>query len=358
MNNLDNFTTIAVDAMGGDNAPEEIVLGVLRSAMNHKNIKFKIFGNKLIIEPIVDDFILKMNSKRTEEEMALMSKVEIINCEKVITNDEKPSTALRNSKGSSMRMAIEAVKNKEADASLSAGNTGALMAISKIILGTLPNIHRPAICSFVPSKEGVFTLLDMGANLECDENYLLQFATMGAAFNRAILGNRPIKIAILNIGSEEMKGRDCIKKASQILSDCPQLKSSYIGYIEPDKVFQSKCDVVVTDGFTGNIFIKASEGVASLIRNTLKEVFRSSVVSKLAYVMIKKVLKKSFIKFDHRKYNGAMFVGLNGISIKSHGSANAESFSNAIDVTISLVKNNVNEKIINQISNNSENKIK
>lgn len=329
--------TIALDCMGGDNAPEAIIGGVVLSSHEFKdNVKFLLFGVKADIENC-------LKNKKMESEY------EIINSDIVISSDEKPSLALRKGKNSSMGLAIEAVKLKNADASISAGNTGALMALSKIILRTLPDIDRPALIQLMPTNNGeCVALLDMGANIECDSLNLCQFAMMGTAFINAITGKTNPKIGLLNIGSEDIKGNDSIKSASMLLKNS-HIKNDFYGFVEGNEILTGKVDVVVSDGFSGNIALKTIEGVCNVFAKLLKELFKSNLITKLAYLLISgkfKILKK---RLNPTTYNGAMLIGLNGISMKSHGNADATSFYYAIKNTVNLVKNDINNKIIDLI---------
>lgn len=323
---------IAIDMMGGDSLLE-IIKGVQLSIARHQGVVFKLFGDKNQIDNLVPDFDY--------------SSSEFYHTEKKILSDDLPSKAVRSSAGTSMKMAIDSVSDKEADAIVSAGNTGALMSLAKISMRTIPGISRPAICSVVPTKKRPCVLLDMGANIDCDEKNLLDFATMGDAFLTAIMSRKNGKIGLLNIGSEQTKGNDVLKKSFDLMRS--QYKERFYGYVEPGKVFESEVDIVVTDGFNGNILIKTAEGVASLMLDSLKESFNSNLFSKLGYLISKNQLKSTFKKFDPRVYNGAMFVGLNGICIKSHGGTDHIGFSRAVDVSILLSRAKINDKISSSI---------
>ncbi|MFZ4126284.1 MAG: phosphate acyltransferase PlsX, partial [Rickettsiales bacterium] len=257
--------------------------------------------------------------------------------------------ALRKSKGSSMRMAIEAVNEGQADACVSAGNTGALMAISKMVLKTLPGILRPAITATVPAQQRPVVLLDMGANIDCTADYLVQFALMGDAYARAVLGVEKPRIGLLNVGSEDMKGHDEVKEAHQLLKS-KNLPIDYHGFVEGNDILEGTVDVVVTDGFTGNIALKTAEGASRLMYHAVKTAIESSLFAKLGYLLARSALRVSLKRFDPRKHNGAILLGLNGISVKSHGNADAKSFSHAIRVAATLATNKINDKILEELS--------
>lgn len=322
--------------MGGDHAPFSVLRGAEEALKRYPDIYFLIYGDENQIRPI-----LRGLSK-------LKEKSKIIHTEKYILNDEKPSIAIRQGKGSSMYMAIESVKNSEAVGMVSAGNTGALMVLSKLILKTLPGIDRPAIVTIFPTVVGECVLLDLGANIECTGDNLFQFAVMGDAFARAVLGLTNPKIGLLNIGTEEMKGHEELKEAAQLLKET-KLPLNFYGYIEGNDISQSVVDVVVTDGFSGNIALKTAEGTAKISAHFLKDAFMSSWLSKLGYLLAKPALKTLFNKLDPRLYNGAMFVGINGIVVKSHGGTDWLGFCNAIGVTHELATHKINDHITKEI---------
>ena len=327
---------IALDAMGGDNAPASVLRGAEMALIRHPGIRFLLYGNRYILEPLLNDIPL------------LKAVSEIVHTEVVIAMDDKPSVAVRRGRNSSMWMAIDSVKDKKACAVVSAGNTGALMAMSKLILRTLPGVSRPAIAALFPTLRGECVMLDLGANVESDENDLYRFAIMGDAFARAVLGlNRP-RIGLLNVGAEELKGRDEVKAAHQLIKSAG-VDLNYHGFIEGNDIAAGTVDVVVTDGFTGNIALKTAEGTARLIRTYLKDAFNSSLVSKGGALLATGALKAVKDKLDERKRNGAMFLGLNGIAVKSHGGADAVSFCYAISVAVELVVHHINERITKEI---------
>lgn len=332
---------IALDAMGGDYAPSSVIEGACNALIaqqkNSPNIllEYQIFGDSEIIKPLVNKFpILKANSS-------------IIHSEHKIESDDKPSYAVRNSKNTSMGMAIASVKQQQAHAVVSSGNTGALMAIAKLALRTLPGIDRPAIIGLLPTESHKIVALDLGANAECEPSNLVQFAIMGDAFAKVILGKSKPSIAILNIGSEDIKGNETIRSAAQILQNQDCL--NFIGYVEADNITRGVVDVVVADGFSGNIAIKMAEGTAYLCRTLMEKAFKSSFIAKLGYLFARKALKNTFKSIDGRYYNGAMLVGLNGVVVKSHGGADPVAFANAIGVAYDLSVNNINKQIIQEI---------
>lgn len=271
-----------------------------------------------------------------------MSRLTIRHSSEIVEMHESPSKALRNKKDSSMRVAINLVKEGEAQAAVSAGNTGALMATARFVLKMLPGIERPAIVSAIPSINGHVHMLDLGANAECDAQQLLQFAVMGSAIVNAVHGIERPTVALLNIGEEEIKGNEVIKEAAGMLATSGL---NYIGFVEGDGIFLKDVDVVVCDGFVGNIALKTGEGVAKMMKQFMQEEFTRSVFTKAAAAMAMPALKALGKRMDPRHYNGASFAGLNGIVIKSHGSADALAFSNAIHVAVREVKQDVPKRI-------------
>lgn len=336
---------VALDAMGGDYAPTSVIEGANEALKSYKakgnDIEYLIYGNKEVLMPMVAELPdLKAHSV-------------IIHSENKVESNDRPSYALRNSKNTSMGMAINAVKQHEAHAVVSSGNTGALMAIAKVALRTLPGIDRPAIVGLFPAIDRKIVALDLGANAECEASNLVQFAIMGDAFAKAILHKPNPTIGLLNIGSEDIKGNEKVKAASQILSN--QNCLNFTGYVEADDLSRGVVDVVVADGFSGNIAIKMAEGTAFLCRKLLEKAFKSSIFSKIGYLLAKTALKETFKKIDGRYYNGAMLIGLNGVVVKSHGGADKIAFANAVEVAIELSAHNINQKIIQEINKVQEN---
>ena len=333
----DEQIVIALDAMGGDNAPDAVLQGAEIVLKKYNNVSFLIFGDEEKIQPVLQKL------------PKLQAKSELHHTSIFVDNYEKPSIALRKGKGSSMRLAIDAVKDGRAVASLSGGNTGALMAMSKLILRPLPGIDRPAIASVFPTHKGRCVLLDLGANVDCNSDNLVQFAIMGDAFAKVLLGLASPKVALLNIGEEETKGSEVVKAAADDLRE-GDYPINFTGYVEGDGIVEGVADVVVTDGFTGNVALKVAEGTGRICLKYIKEGFRGSPLAMLGGLLAKRSFKKALKKMDPRMHNGAMFVGLNGISVKSHGGTDGVGFANAISVAIELANNEINKKISDELA--------
>jgi glycerol-3-phosphate acyltransferase PlsX len=323
---------ISLDAMGGDNAPDMVVRGADIARQRFPNVHFLFFGDEAQLKPLLE---------RLPE---LRQASTIHHTDSIITMDDKPSQALRAGRGSSMRLAIDAVQSGTAAAVVSAGNTGALMAMAKFVLKTMPGIDRPAIASFFPTIRGESVMLDLGANVQCDANNLVQFAVMGNVFARTVLGVREPTMGLLNVGSEELKGHDAVKVASSILKQVP-LPGKFYGFIEGDDIAKGTVDVVVTDGFTGNIALKTIEGTVKLYGHFLRQTFRSSWMAGIGYLFARSAMTGLRARVDPRRYNGAIFMGLNGICVKSHGGTDAFGFANAIGVAVDMVVNGATEKM-------------
>lgn len=336
-------TIIALDAMGGDNAPYAVLAGANQVAAARSDLSFLIFGDCNMIEPMIS-------------KLSYLKKVStLIHTDKKIEADDKPSYAIRHGRDSSLWLAIEAVKEGKAQAIVSSGNTGALMAISKIMLKTLHDIDRPAITTVMPTIKNKSVMLDLGANVDCTSENLFQFALMGSAFAKVMLNVNKPSIGLLNIGSEDVKGNDIVKAAATKLRET-DLDLNFYGYVEGNDIAEGTVDVIVTDGFSGNIALKTAEGTAKICRDFLKKALQSSLLTKIGFLLAKPALKKLSRKLDHRLYNGAMFLGLNGIVVKSHGSTDAVGFANAINVALELANNKINEKITSILmANNEEN---
>lgn len=327
---------LALDAMGGDKAPFSVVQGARRALKYFPNLRYIFYGDEQIIRPLLQKYKIADIST-------------IIHTDVSIAADEKAAVAMRKGRSSSMRLAIDAVAQGQACAMVSAGNTGALMATAKFVFKTLPGIFRPAITATMPAKHGNVVLLDMGANIDCTSDYLVQFALMGDAYSRALLGIEKPRIGLLNVGSEDMKGHDDVKEAHRILKS-GQINVHYHGFVEGNDILEGTVDVVVTDGFTGNIALKTAEGASRLLFSALKSSIESSWTAKIGYLFAKPAIKMGLKKYDPRRHNGAILLGLNGIAVKSHGSADARAFANAIKVAVMLVENNVNQKITEELS--------
>jgi glycerol-3-phosphate acyltransferase PlsX len=323
---------IALDAMGGDRAPGMVVAGADIARRHAPDVEYMVFGDEARIRPL-----LKRRPKLAEL-------CRIIHTTDVITNDVKPSVALRAGRQSSMRLAINAVAAGEAQCVVSAGNTGALMAMAKFALKTLPGIDRPAIASFFPTLRGESVMLDLGANIECRPEHLVQFAIMGSIFGKAVLGLVQPTVGVLNVGAEALKGSDTLKETAARLRDM-ELPGTFHGFVEGNDVPAGTVDVVVTDGFTGNVSLKIAEGTARLYGEWLKRTFRSSIFARLGYLLAANAFRKLRNRTDPRQYNGAMFLGLGGICVKSHGGTDAKGFSNAITVAVDLVRHGFNDKV-------------
>ena len=331
---------VALDAMGGDYAPLAVIEGASIALQIHEesesNVEYLIFGDKQVIAPLLDKF---SNLKAVST---------IIHSEHQVSPEDRPSFALRNSKNTSMGMAINAVKQQEAHAVVSSGNTGALMAIAKVALRTLPGIDRPAIIGLLPTINSKVVTLDLGANAEYESDNLIQFAVMGDAFAKVMLDKQSPSVALLNIGSEDIKGNDKIRNAAQFLASHNCI--NFQGFVEADDITKGVVDVVVADGFSGNVAIKMAEGVGHLCRKLLEAAFKSSWLAKFGYLLARKAIKNTFKAIDGRYYNGAMLVGLNGVVVKSHGGADKIAFANAVSTAVELAKNNINQKIIQEIN--------
>ena len=331
---------VALDAMGGDNAPQAVVRGAAIARERFPQIEFLLFGVETQIAPLL------------AKQAALKDHASIRHTEHFITGDAKPSTALRQGRQSSMRLALDAVAAGEAQCMVSAGNTGALMAMAKFALKTLPGIDRPAIATFFPTRRGESVLLDLGANVECDAENLVQFALMGEVFARTVLGLSRPSVALLNIGSEELKGNDAVRGAATKLR-APGSPINFLGYVEGDDIGAGTADVIVTDGFTGNVALKTAEGTAKLFLDFVRAAFASSTLAKLGYVFAKPALKKLRERLDVRRYNGAVFLGLEGIAVKSHGGTDALGFASAIAVGADMCINGFLDKIRDDLASMS-----
>ena len=324
-------STIALDAMGGDFGPSEIVPAALFALKKYNNLHLVLVGKE---NPLRDE--LKKNNANKHE------RIELIHAPEEVEMHESPSQTLRNKKMSSMRIAIEQVRDGQAAACVSAGNTGALMATSRFILKMLPGMDRPAICTTLPGKNGHTHVLDLGANVDSSSEQLFQFAIMGAELASAVEETENPTIALLNVGEEEIKGNDRVKQAATLLSES---HLNYVGFVEGTDLYTGDVDVIVCDGFVGNIALKASEGLAEFLQHHATAEFKSSVYAKCAAIVAMPVLKALKQKIDPKQYNGASLLGLRGIVIKSHGGADRISFATAIDEAIVEVENNIPEKI-------------
>jgi len=315
---------LALDAMGGDEAPKIVIDGADLAMARHPELKLVLVGDEARITPL-------LKTARN------LSSVEVVHAPDTVAAEARVSQALRAGKQTSMWKAIELVANKQADAVVSAGNTGALMAMSKLQLRMIAGVSRPAIAGFLPSKTGQCCMLDLGANIECDAENMIQFAIMGSAFFRNIHGKKSPSIGLLNVGEEDQKGFDYLREAAQVLNN-KALKVNYQGFVEGSDILGGTVDIVVTDGFTGNAALKTAEGVAHLFQQSIKQAFSQSAMTKLGYLMARGGFKELRRKLEPRNYNGAVFLGLNGISVKSHGGTDARGYANAIGVAVNMVK--------------------
>jgi glycerol-3-phosphate acyltransferase PlsX len=325
---------ISIDLMGGDHKIEVPIAGIKQFLEEKtKNVKFLIFGTseaKSHIPPEIENF------------------VEFIESESYIKSDDDPVLAMRRGQKSSMFMAIKSVSDGLSNASVSAGNTGALMAISKLCFRTLEGIDRPAIATIIPTAKDFTLLLDMGANVECEPRNLYEFAFMGQAFVSSVTNVQNPSVGILNIGTEENKGTNLVRNSYKLFKE-KFSEDIFKGFIEGDKLMAGLVNVIVADGYSGNIALKTLEGAGKAMSYHLKLYFMNSIFSKIGYLLTKPVFNKFKEKFDPNNYNGAMFLGLNGISVKSHGSANAKGFKNAIEVAYKLAQNNIIQQISSKI---------
>ena len=323
--------SLAIDAMGGDAAPEAVLDGLELAAERHPQARFLLVGDEARVGGAL------ARRKRAARACSLRHAPE------VISGDLKPTAALR-MRGSSMRVAIDAVAAGEAAGVVSAGNTGALMALAKIVIKTMPEIDRPALAAIGPSARGDVVLLDLGANVQCDARNLVEFAIMGDAFARVALGLTMPSIGLLNVGSEELKGDDRVRAAAEILRDS-HVGAQFRGFIEGHDIAAGTVDVVVTDGFTGNVALKTGEGALKLMRDLLRQVFTSSVPARLGYLLARPALDRLREWMDPRRYNGAILLGLNGVVVKSHGGTDALGFAHAVDVAMDMVTHGYNDRI-------------
>jgi glycerol-3-phosphate acyltransferase PlsX len=324
--------TVSVDAMGGDAGPGIVVAALARSAIRHPDVRFLLHGDEAQLKPLV--------ARRAK----LASNVEIRHSAEVVRMQDKPSQVLRRGRNTSMWRAVESLAKKEAHVAISCGNTGALMAMSMFQLRTLEGIDRPAIAALWPTRRGQSVVLDVGANVESDSQQLVDFAIMGEAFARAILGLERPTVGLLNVGAEDMKGHDAVKNAAQILRKT-NLPMEFHGFVEGDDIAEGTVDVVVTDGFTGNIALKTAEGTAKLVGTFLRQALRRSLLGRLGALIAYGSLTTLRRKLDPRASNGGIFLGLNGIVVKSHGGTDSIGFASALDMAIDMVGADVMAKI-------------
>ncbi len=330
---MSNPINIAIDAMGGENSPYKVIKGIEIHSSNTNNINYNIYGDQNIIEPLLKKSKIK-------------SKIyNITHTENYIKDTDSPLTAAKKGKNSSMWLAVESLKNQASDAIVSAGNTGALFVIAKLNLKMIERIEKPALSALWPNKIGMNVVLDLGANIECNEKNLVDFSLMGSALHKSLFENEMSKVALLNIGSEELKGNNVIKNTYQILNEKKNSLFEFKGYIEGNKIMDGDVNVIVTDGFTGNVALKTAEGTANFITSELKKTMNSSLLGKLSALLNIKNLKKFKNKLDPRLYNGAILLGLDKPVIKSHGSTDEIGFANSLKVSEKIIKGKLIEKI-------------
>lgn len=329
--------TLSIDAMGGDKAPGVIIQGLETAALRYPFVQFILYGDKEAVEPLLSD------------NKALAGRVTFVPCSEIVTSETKPSAAMRGLPDSSMRQSIKAVAEGRAQGVISAGNTGAYMALAKMLLKTMPGIDRPALASLAPTLKGETVLLDLGANVECSAKNLQQFALMGEIFARHVLQIPKPRVGLINVGSEEIKGSSMVKEAYDLIRNS-SIKDNFYGFIEGDDITRGTVDVVIMDGFTGNVVLKAGEGVMHLALQYFKEAFKSSWTARLGYLLARSMINKLSMRLDYQRYNGGIWLGLNGIAIKSHGGTDALGFSHAIDLAVDMVTSHVNDHLLKEFS--------
>jgi len=334
---MNNVIKIAVDAMGGDGSPKKVIDGIAHHYQNNKNSFYKIFGNKEAIEILIPKNLNK-------------NSFEIINTTEIVEGTDTPLGAAKRGKNTSMWLAIDSVKNKETDVVISAGNTGALLVIAKLNLKMIDNIDKPALSALWPNKKGMSVVLDLGANIECSDKNLIDFAFMGSALFNSLYPQEKANVALLNIGSEEIKGNEVIKNTYQKLNQIENSDYEFKGYIEGNQLMNGDVNVIVADGFTGNVALKTAEGTANFITSELKKAMSSSIMGKISTFLNIKNLQKFKKRLDPRLYNGAIFIGLDSPVIKSHGGTDYIGFSNSLSVCTKIIEGNLIEKIKSNIN--------
>ena len=333
---MKDLIKIAVDAMGGDGSPKKIVDGIIHNHKSSQENFFKIFGDETEIKKNLGNKIDK-------------NFYEIFNTSNVVKSTDSPLEAAKRGKDTSMWLAIESVKNKESDIVISAGNTGALLVIAKLNLKMIENIDKPALSALWPNKKGMSVVLDLGANIECSSKNLVDFSIMGASLYKSLYPSEQPNVALLNIGSEELKGNEIIKETFQTLNEKKNDNFNFSGYIEGNQLMNGEVNVIVSDGFTGNVALKTAEGTANFITEELKKALGGSIMGKISSLLNITNLKKFKKRLDPRLYNGAIFIGLDTPVVKSHGGTDYIGFSNSIDVCNKIVKGNLIDKIKNNI---------
>ena len=333
---MSDLVKIAIDAMGGDDSPKKIIDGIIHNHKNSKGNFFKIFGDENAIISLIKDKIENQY-------------YEIIHTENFVLSTDTPLEAAKKGKNTSMWLAIESVKKKEADVVISAGNTGALLVIAKLNLKMIQDIDKPALSALWPNKNGMSVVLDLGANIECSSKNLFDFSIMGASLYTSLYLDKKPNIGLLNIGSEELKGNETIKETFKILNDRKSENYNFAGYIEGNQIMDGKINVIISDGFTGNIALKTAEGTANFIVKELKKAMTDTIIGKISSILNYYNLKKFKKRLDPRLYNGAILLGLDSPVVKSHGGTDFIGFSNSLDVCNKIVKGNLIEKIKHNI---------
>ena len=328
-----NPIRIAVDAMGGENSPYKVIKGIEIHSTESKNIFYNIFGNKNIIDPLINSSKILKNTYK------------VIHTDNLIKDSDSPLSAAKKGKDSSMWLSIESLKKNESDVIVSAGNTGALFVIAKLNLKMIEKIEKPALSALWPNKNGMNIVLDLGANIDCNEKNLIDFSLMGSALHKSLFENEDVKVALLNIGSEEIKGNNILKNTYQILNEKKNVLFDFKGYIEGNHIMDGNVNVIVTDGFTGNVALKTAEGTANFITSELKYAMNSSFIGKFSALLNIKNLKKFKKKLDPRLYNGAILLGLDKPVIKSHWSTDEIGFANSLKVCEKTIRGNLIDKI-------------
>ena len=339
---MEKKITIAIDAMGGDNSPDKTIEGIsifIKKNFKNKDFQLNIFGDEKRIQEKLDKYKISADI------------IKIIHTESVVSDEETPLTAIKNSKNTSMWKCIKSQIDGDSNISLSAGNTGVLLVVSRMILKMMDKVSKPALAGFWPSNEGVNVVLDLGANIECDDKNLVDFAELGSALFKSLFPKEVSKVSLLNVGSEEIKGTDVLKNAYKKLKDLSE-ENNFIfkGYSEGNTIMNGDSNVIVTDGFTGNIALKTAEGTAKFITDNLKKSLTQNFFTKISLIFSYFSLKKFKNKLDPRKYNGAIFLGLNGPVVKSHGGTDALGFYYSIDLCYKIVKGNLMKQIRNNLN--------
>jgi len=334
---MSKIISIAIDAMGGDNSPEKTIEGIkifLDKNNNNNDFVLNIFGKEEILNEKINKLQLKSN------------KINIINSNTKVSDEETPLTAIKNSKNTSMWNCIQHQLDGKSDISLSAGNTGVLLVISRMILKMMDEVSKPALAGLWPNKNGMNVVLDLGANIECNDQNLVDFAELGSALFKSLYPNNKAKVSLLNIGSEEIKGTEMLKTASKRLRELSNEENFiYKGYIEGNNIMKGESNVIITDGFTGNIALKTAEGTAKFMVSGLKDALTENFITKISLLFSYFSLKKFKEKIDPRKYNGAIFLGLNGPVVKSHGGIDSIGFYHSIDLCYKIIKGNLMNEI-------------